>query len=304
MSGNSRSSGWSTGKVLAVVIPVCVVVAAVAVTLILVLGGGNKSTTSSTTPTAKAPTEEEVVNTYDDIKKEADTALQQIAALESQQAMADAAAYQAAVEQAGATITDLATDVESASAAVEAASGEVSQAAGEVTETQQQYQQLLTETQAYYDYVAQLSKQASEQVQYIKSTVPTLQQVDQMASAVTGVQQAPTPVQRRTLGAQLISRASGISTRARSAKTAPESLSQYSASLQALGGQVSGYAQQMTQALAAGNNASFDQLAGQMNSSIQGTLQQLSGGISTTVNSFNSQLASLGQKVESAIPKK
>lgn len=175
-------SGWSTGKILAVVIPVCLVVAAVAVTLILVLGKGKGTSTTVTTPTGKTPTQEEVIASYDAIKQEADAAVKQLQELESQEAMADYTAYQQE-GQANAEIAQLATDVEAASVAA---------------------------TQA-----------AAEQVQYIQSTLPTLQEVDQMKSNVAEIQQAPTGARQRQLAAGLSTRATGITSRLSGAKAAP-----------------------------------------------------------------------------------
>lgn len=175
-------SGWSTGKILAVVIPVCLVVAAVAVTLILVLGKGKGTSTTVTTPTGKTPTQEEVIASYDVIKQEADAAVKHLQELESQEAMADYTAYQQE-GQANAEIAQLATDVEAASVAA---------------------------TQA-----------AAEQVQYIQSTLPTLQEVDQMKSNVAEIQQAPTGARQRQLAAGLSTRATGIASRLSGAKAAP-----------------------------------------------------------------------------------
>jgi len=298
-----QQSGCSTGKILAVVIPICVVVVTVAVTLILVLGKGS-GTSKGTTPSAQVPTEEQVADTYDQIKQETNAAVKEITDLTSQQAMEDATAYQQEVQQADESLTQLASDVSSASASVEAAASEVSTAATEVTQTQQEYQAFLTEIESYYAYVEDLTRQAVEQVAYVKSALPTLQQVDQLQAGATELAGSPAPARQRQLTSLLSSRASGLAAQLKSLKTAPASLSQFGVSLQSLTGQLGSLSQQMSQALASGNAAAFNSLSQQMNASVSGTLGQLSSGLQSSINGFSSQLGTLSQKVDASIPKK
>lgn len=295
--------GWSTGKILAVVIPVCLVVAAVAVTLIIVLSKDNTTSTSQTTA-PEAPTREEVVAMYDKIEQETASALKEMQDLESQEAMASYGTYEQEVAQAEADVEQLNADIATATASVEQAAADVSTAAGEATETQQEYQALLNEINGYYAYVEDLAKLAFEQVQYVKSTLPALEEIDGMKQNVTEVQSQPAQARARQLETQLAGRSGRFSSRAKPSAAAPQSLKQYSTSLDALAVELGGLSTRMAQALGSRNLASFNDLANQMNASVAGTFGQLSGGLTNSINGFTSQLSSFSGKVDAAMPKK
>jgi hypothetical protein len=180
----------------------------------------------------------------------------------------------------------------------------VSAAATEATQTQQEYQALLTDIESYYTYVDDLTKQAAEQVAYVKSALPTPQQVDELQAGASELSGSPAPARQRQLTSLLSSRASGLATQLKSLKAAPANLSRFGASLQSLTGQLWSMSQQMSQALASGNTAAFNSLSQQKSSSVSGTLGQLSSGLKSSIDGFSSQLGSLTRKVDASIPKK
>ena len=298
MAAEGNGSGWSTRKILALVIPICVVVIAAAVILVLVLGNSDSKKSGST---GKPASEEEIANQYEQIKKDAEAAVKQLEQLEAQQAQQDSAALQQQVEQANTEITQLEQDTAEALAAVEQASAEVSSAAGTTTEVALEYEAFLKELEAYYAYVEGLTQQAVAQVEYLKSVAPTLQDIQQWQQLAARLGKAPTPALQRQLSGQLTGRAQqalyGLQS---STATAPDSLKGYGDSIQALTGQLGGISQQMSQALSSRNKASFDALSNQMTAAIDQAQQQLTGAF----DSFNSGLSSAASKVDAAMPKK
>lgn len=298
MAAVENGSGWSARKILAVVIPVCVLVIAVTVIGVLVLGNGDSEKSG---PTGKPATEEEIAGQYEQIKTDADAAVKQLEQLETQQTQQDAAAYQQQIEQAGAEMAQLEKDTAEALAAAGQASTEVSSAAGTATEVALEYEAFLKELEAYYAYVEGLTQQAVTQVEYLKSVAPTMQDVQQWQHLATRLGEAPTPALQRQLSGQLTGRAQqALSSHQSLTTTAPDSLKGYGDSVQALTGQLGGISEQMSRALASGNKASFDALSNQMTAALDQAQLQLAGAF----DSFSSGLSSAASKVDAAMPEK
>lgn len=298
MVAGENGSGWGAKKVLALLIPVCVVVIAVTVILVLFLGNSDTKKSGST---GKPAAEEEITGQYEQIKQDANAAVKHLEQLETQQAQQDSAAYQQQIEQANAEIEQLEQDAAEALTAVEQASAEVSSASGTATEVALEYEAFLKELEAYYAYVEGLTQQAVAQVEYLKSVAPTIQDVQQWQQLAARLGKAPTPALQRQLSGQLTGRAQqALSGLQSSTTTAPDSLKGYGDSIQALTGQLGGISEQMSQALASGNKASFDALSNQMTAAMDQAQQQLTGAF----DSFSSGLSSAASKVDAAMPNK
>lgn len=303
-----RSGRWSAGKVLAVVIPICLVVAAVAVTLVLVLG----KTKTAENGSSSAPSQEGIVKTYDELNKQAEAAVAELEKLASQEALAAASstspeptatsltAYQQELAALNQTFAQLAADVSEAAAAVEQAAASVETASSAVTTTAQEYQQLYAQISAYYAYLEQLTNQAVSQLQYLQSTVPALQDIQQVQTLVQGMSNTPPlPARRAELQSQLSARAQGVLSRLQTNQP-PQTMGQYGTTLQSLAGQVNGIAQQAGQALASGNKASIDALAEQMNAAVDQAERQLSADLGSAFSGYSSQLSAQAGQVDAA----
>ena len=214
-------SGWSRGKTLAVVIPLCVVIIAGVVALVLVLGKGD----SGKEPDGRTEvSQEELVKTYEELNKAAQEAVAGLEKLAEQAVLTEdaaaettgssTAAYEQELEQLNATFSELEQDAAEASAAVVEASGEVSETASE-------YQELYDELSAYYAYLEQLTQQAVGQVEYLQSVAPCLQDVEQYKELVNRLSGA-TPLVQRELSDQLTAKSQAAISRLGGA-TAPSS---------------------------------------------------------------------------------
>ncbi len=279
----SGNGGWSTGKILAVVIPLVVLVIAGVVVGVVVLGR------------KKSSNQDAVVKQYDEMKKQSEAALAELAKIANATAtMASSSAptdtstgatsttYEEELTALDSTLTTLEQDVSEAATAVE-------QAAGDVSETSEEYQQLYDEILAYYQYVEQLLKQAETQVAYLQSVAPTLADMQAYQDLLTKIQAAP-PRAQQELSGQLSARVEGARSRLQNLSV-PESLNQYNQQLQGFTDQLNGLSQQMTQAIGAGNTAAFSQLSSQFTSVLNQTQQQLSQSLNSVVSGLTSGLS-------------
>jgi hypothetical protein len=285
MSDAGEGKGWSTGKILAVVIPICLVVVAVAVTLILVLGkddteekkGGEEGTI----------TEEEMIDTYEQIKQDAEAAVSQMEDLESGEATSDPAAYEQQLEEAQAAFELLYADLdEFASLAVEVTEG---------------YEELNAYIYDYYEYLYELTGQAINEIEYLMSLVPTFEDLQQFEEIIGRLENLPAGGQFGELSSQLSQKAqqalSGLE-----GKQIPEGMSGYGVELDSLTTELNSLAQQMSQALSSGNAAAFSSYADQAGAAITQAQQQLSSSINSLVSGYASMLSQLEAAIQSALP--
>jgi len=171
-----KEKTWTTGKILAVVIPVCVVIIAVTVTLVLVLGNsGNGDEEAGEGGTAA---EEKIVETYEQIKQEADAAVAEMEDLEAQEAASDPDAYEQELEEALTAYEQLIADLD--------------EAANAAIEVSEDYEELYAYIYEYYDYVYDLTEQAVGEIEYLLNLVPTMQGVEQMENLLERLENLPT----------------------------------------------------------------------------------------------------------------
>jgi len=291
--------GWSRGKILAVVIPLCVVIIGGVVALVLVLG---RSDSGKAPDGGSEVSREELIRTYEELNREAEEAIAELERVAAEAVLSEDAAsepgtsattYEQELEQLNATFSELEQEVADASAAVVDASGEVSETANE-------YQELCDELTAYYEYLEQLAAQAVSQVEYLQSVAPCLEDIEQYRELVNRLAGA-TPVVQRELSDQLTSRSQAAMSRL-GGVTAPASMQGLSAGMNELSGQMDAYAKQVSSALASGNAAALNTLSNEIGSALAQTQQQLVSELNATFKGFSSQLASAGQKVNAAIP--
>ena len=274
-----NAKGWTTGKILAVVIPICIVVIAAAVTLFLVLGQND--------PGEEKAGEEEMIETYEEIKQEADTAIAEMEDLESEEATSDPEIYEQQLEEALTVYGQLMADLE-----------EATNAAVEVSED---YEELYTYIYEYYDYLYDLTEQAAGEIEYLLSLVPTLEEIQQMEQLVERLEQLPATGQYGELSTQLdqavqkaLSNLEGV--------TVPDTMSSYGSGVESLARQLDSMVQQMSQALASGNKTAFSSLADQMSAAISQTQQQLTSTMNSLVSGYTSIFTQLEASIQSALP--
>ena len=101
-----------------------------------------------------------------------------------------------------------------------------------MTETRRELQALLAEVEEYYAYAEQLIAQASAQVAYIKSTLPTLTSADELKSAIKSAGSEGTVRQRQAAGVAVAKSAASLRGRIQQTGSAPPALQGYGSALQ------------------------------------------------------------------------
>jgi chromosome segregation ATPase len=288
--GKHSGKGWTTGKILALVIPICLVVAGVAVALILVLGKSNSDKSGGEETAAN----EEIVDTYDEISRQAEEAVAQMKDLESQEAASDPQAYEQEMEEAESAFEELAAVSEEAANTII----EVSEDYGELYP---EYEDLYTYISDYYAYLEQLTGQAVSQIDYLQSLLPTLEEIQQMEALVGRLENMPATGQFGELSHQLTERAQKALSELEGTQ-APESLNTYGSDMESLAKELDSLTQQMSQALSSGNKPAFSSLAAQMNAAVSQADHQLSATISSLLSGYMSTLSQLEASVQSALP--
>jgi predicted PurR-regulated permease PerM len=276
-------TGWTAGKIAAVAVSTSLVVAVLAVTMIMVIGGigGQKSGMDGTIG------EEEMVEAYEEIKQDAETAMDEMEDLTSEEATSDPEVYEQQLEETLTVYNQLLADLEEA---IEA-----------VIEVSEDYEELYAYIYEYYDYLYALTEQAAGEIEYLLSLVPTMQEIQQMEQIVERLGQLPAAGQYGELSTQLdqavqkaLSNLEGVTT--------SDTLSSYGSSMESLARQLDSLSQQMNQYLASGNKAAFNSLADQMNATVISMQQQLSSAITSLSSSYTSMLSQLEASIQSALP--
>ncbi|MEW6554620.1 MAG: hypothetical protein AB1384_10075 [Actinomycetota bacterium] len=179
----AKERTWTTGRILAVVIPVCVAVIATVVTLALVLGdGGGKEEASGDTAGAGEMTdaEEEMIETYEEIKQDADAAVAEMEDLESQEAASDPDAYEQELEEALTAYDQLLADLD--------------EAANAAIEVSEDYEELYAYINDYYEYLYGLTEQAVSEMENLLALVPTMQELEQAEGPVERLENLPAAI--------------------------------------------------------------------------------------------------------------
>ncbi|RJP27701.1 MAG: hypothetical protein C4536_13370 [Actinobacteria bacterium] len=283
MKKKGAGTGWTAGKIAAVAVSTSLVVAVLAVTMIMVIGGigGQKSGMDGTIG------EEEMVEAYEEIKQDAETAMDEMEDLTSEEATSDPEVYEQQLEETLTVYNQLLADLEEA---IEA-----------VIEVSEDYEELYAYIYEYYDYLYALTEQAAGEIEYLLSLVPTMQEIQQMEQIVERLGQLPAAGQYGELSTQLdqavqkaLSNLEGVTT--------SDTLSSYGSSMESLARQLDSLSQQMNQYLASGNKAAFNSLADQMNATVISMQQQLSSAITSLSSSYTSMLSQLEASIQSALP--
>jgi len=274
-------TGWTKGKMLALIIPICLVVIAAAVTLIIVLGDGGAGEKKAGAD--ETVSEEEMIETYEEIKQEAGTAMDEMEDLESVEAASDPEVYEQELEEALTVYNQLLADLE--------------EAANAAVEVSEDYVELYSYIYEYYDYLFDLTEQAVGEIEYLLSLVPTMQEIEQVKNLVDRLEQLPAAGQNGELSAQL-GQAVQEALADLESTAAPDSMSSYGSGMDALAQQLDSLAQ----ATASGDNADFASLADQINAAIASAQQQFSATVSSLVSGYTSLLSQLEASISSAMP--
>ena len=275
-------TGWTKGKMLALVIPICLALAAVAVTMTLALGGGEEPDESGGTVN-----EEEMVEAYEEIKEEAEAALGEMEDIASDEAATDPEVYEQELEEAMTLYKQLLADLEDAAEAV--------------VEVSDEYEELYAYIYEYYDYLYDITGQALDELEYLLSLVPTMQELQQLDGLLDKMEKLPAGGRNADLGDQVDQAVQKAVSNLEKA-TAPEALSPYDSEMQSLAQQLDSLAGQIKQGLAGGSGENPSSLADQMSAAVTATQQQLSATVDSLVSGYTSLLSQLEASVESLIP--
>ncbi|MBN2026399.1 MAG: hypothetical protein JW854_06555 [Actinobacteria bacterium] len=285
MKEKKRGTGWTKGKILALVIPICLVVITAAVTLTVTLGGGGGGDDKAAA--SETMSEEEMIEYYEEIKQEAETALDEMEDLESVEAASDPEVYEQELEEALTVYNQLLADL--------------GEAANAVVEVCEDYEELYAYIFEYYDYLYELSEQAVCEIEYLLTLLPTVQEIEQVKNLVDRLEQLPAAGQYGELSAQLGQAVQDVLANLEGT-AAPDSLSSYGSGMDALARQLDALSQQMGQALASGDKAALASLADQIDASIASAEQQFSSTVSSLVSGYTSLISQLEAGISSAMP--
>ena len=281
----SGGKGWTRGRILAVVIPACVVIVAVAVILVVVLGGDD--TSNDAAGPGESASEEEMIETYEEVKEQADAAAAEMEDLSSEEATSDPEVYEQELEEALAAYEELALLVE--------------EAANMAIEVSEDYAELYAYIFEYYDYLFTLTEEAVGEIEYLMSLLPALEDIQQMQDIVERLENLPAGGQFGELSSQLtqfsqkaLDKLEGIQV--------PEEMGAYGSAMESLTQELDSLTQQMAQSLQAGNSAGFASLADEMEAAITQTQQQLSSTVSSLASGYASMLSQLEAAIQSALP--
>ena len=283
--GSGGEKRWTKGKILAVAIPVGLVVIGVVVTLALVLGGGNAG--DSQAGQGEPVGEDEMVETYEEIKEQAGEAAAEMEDLGSQEAASDPDTYEQELEEALAAYEELALLVE--------------KAANMAIEVSEDYAELYAYIYDYYDYLYTLTEQAVGDIEYLMSLLPALEDMQQMQDIVERLENLPAGGPLGELSSQLTQFAQKALVKLEETQV-PEGMSVYGSEMEALARELDSLAQQMAQALQSGNNAGFASLADQMDAAITQAQQQLSSTVNSLVSGYANMLSQLEAAIQTALP--
>ena len=120
--GERDGTRWTTAKILALLIPVFLVVMAVAGTLVLALGKGDAGENEA--GEGDTASEEEVLEAYEEIRKQTEAAMAEMEDLESEEAVSDPAVYEQELVEANARAERAYQEVERSKARLERAAAQ------------------------------------------------------------------------------------------------------------------------------------------------------------------------------------
>ncbi len=277
-----KGKRWSTARVLAIVIPVCLAVA-VAVVLILVLGNGEAPEKGS----GDAMSQEEMLEAYEAIRKEAEEAMAEMEDLASEEAASDPETYEQELEEAEDAYKELYQDLE--------------EVTSYVVEVAEDYEELYGYIYDYYDYLYELTEQAVEEIDYLLSLVPTLDEMQGMEVLLERLESLPKGGKYGELPSQLSQYAQRALSGMASAQP-PSGTEAYGKEMEALAQELASLAQELAQSISSGDQAAFSALAGEMNAAIAQVQHQLCAGVDSLLGSYASALTQLEAAIESALP--
>ncbi len=281
---SERQGGWTAKKTLAVVIPVCMAIAAVAVALVLTLGGKDDSGGTEKKDTAS---EEMMLETYEQIKQEAEKAVSEMDDLESEEAASDPDVYAQELEEAEAAYEQLYNDLE-----------EATSYAVEVTE---EYAELYEYIYEYYDYLYDMTEQATQEIDYLLSLVPTMEEIEQMQQQAERLKNLPAGGKYQEILAQL-QRNAQKALSSLEGKQPPSGLGVYGEEMNELAEELESISQQMAKSLASGDKAAYGAQLEEMSAAIAQAQQQLMAGVDSLVSGYASMLSQLEASIQSALP--
>lgn len=274
-----KKGKWTRGKVLAVVLPLCAVVIGLAAALVLILTGGESGETSKP--------EEKLVQDYEKVKEEADAALDEMEDLQSEEVVSDPEAYEQELQEALQAFESLMEDLD-----------EAAEAAVEVAE---EYEELYSYIYEYYDYLYRLTEEAVDQIEYLLSLAPSLQQMEQVDELLKRMENLP----RGSQWDQLLKQ---VSTRSQNALEELENLQAQAApggagmeELSQLTQQADAVLEQLVSSAQEGQ-AGLKSLADQLASTLAEIEQQAASAVSSAVSAFSSTLSQMEQAIQSLIP--
>lgn len=147
--------------------------AALVAVLVVALGrgGGEKAGSSEET------SHEEVTQTYEQVKQQADNAVEEMEDHSMEEAVSDPETYEQELQEAEEAFNELYQDLEEASEYL--------------LELGEEYAELYDYIWDYYEYLYGLTEEAVEEIDYLLSIVPSLEQVQELENLLLRLESLP-----------------------------------------------------------------------------------------------------------------
>ncbi len=281
---SGKREGWTAKKTLAVMVPACAVTAALAVTLVLVLGGRDGGQENAAEVTSG---EEEMLDSYEQIKQEAEAAVSEMQDLESEEATSDPDVCARELEEAREAWEQLYADLEEATSYAIEVTGE--------------YAELYEYIYDYYDYLYDLTEEAVQQIDYLLSLVPTMEEIEQIRQQAEHLKNLPSGGKYEEIMEQIQRNARKVLSSLEN-KQPPPGTDAYGREMSDLARELESVSRQMADSLASGNRDAYNSQLEQMNGAIAQARQQLAASIDSLVAGYASMLSQLEASVQSALP--
>ncbi len=257
--------------------------AALAVVLAIALGVGHGEKAEK----PEGDSQEEIMETYEEVKEQAEKAMQEMEDLSTEEATSHPETYEQDLQEAEEAFDELYRELE--------------QATDYTVELGEEYMELYDYIWDYYDYLYDLTEQAAQEIDYLLALVPSLDQIQGLEETVKRLENLPKGGKLGELSTQLTKYAQQALSGVQSAKP-PASMGASGEELTALFEELQSLAQKTAQSLAGGNTSAIQSLADEITSTIADIEGQLSSAAASLISSYEAVVGQLEAAIESALP--
>ncbi len=274
-----------------IIAAVLVVAVGVSVAILLMTRNGGEGGGKASAPEDV----EKMIQQYEEMKRLAEQAFNEMQDLESEQAVEDAQTYANEIEEAYEDIEELYDELDEVVQ-------ETEDAVDELSGYYEEYEALYNEMLSFYMQLEKMCEQGKSVLAYLESLVPLLKDMQQLESMAGKVLKAPAAIQQGEAMQEIVERSAGIAELTKITVPAPQTMAGFQEGMQAYSSEIQSITGQMVEALASGNRQAAAGLIDQLNRSISGIQSQLTAAVASSLNEILSQLNGISAGVESLLP--